>query len=143
MTAKQARDMFYSPDKEFSRAEDRALAREELIYNVTEDLIVLLEKLQVSKVTLARHLGKSRSYITQLLSGSRNMTLGSLADICFALGVTPEINFTRDHSNQCELTNNANWQDIPVRQPRLGVVKATPIFQNGDKTWHKSNEVAA
>lgn len=72
-------------------AEDRAFAREELVYNVTEDLLVFLEDGGVSKKELAGRLGKSPAYVTQLLSGSRNMTLGTLSDICFSLGFKPEI----------------------------------------------------
>ncbi|MCU7906895.1 MAG: helix-turn-helix transcriptional regulator [Candidatus Thiodiazotropha sp. (ex Epidulcina cf. delphinae)] len=83
--------MFYPESKDFSNAEKRAFAREELVYNVTEDILVVLDDLGISKKELARRLGKSRSYVTQVLSGSRNMTLGSLSDICFAIGVKPKV----------------------------------------------------
>ena len=83
--------MFFAPGTDFSRAEDRALAREDLIYNVTEDMLVAMERADVSKKELARRLGRSRSYVTQLLGGARNMTLGTLSDICFALDITPRI----------------------------------------------------
>ena len=86
-----SKDIFYGSKFKFSSTEEKAYCREELIYNVTEDLMVILEGMGVSKKTLAVRLGKSRSYITQLLSGSRNMTLGSLSDICFALGFKPKI----------------------------------------------------
>jgi len=89
-----AKDMFYPEDKEFSSAEKRAYAREDLVYNVTEDILVALEDLDVSKKELARRLGKSRSFVTQILSGARNMTLGSLSDICVALGAKPKISLT-------------------------------------------------
>lgn len=88
-----ARDLFYSEGKEFSNAEEKAFAREELVYNVTEDVLLLLEDIDVNKKELARRLGKSRSYVTQVLSGARNMTLGSLSDICFSLGVKPSFYF--------------------------------------------------
>ncbi|HED17439.1 MAG TPA: XRE family transcriptional regulator [Gammaproteobacteria bacterium] len=84
--------MFYPENKNFSNAEERAFVREELVYNVTEDILLTLEDLEVSKKELAHRLGKSRSYVTQVLSGARNMTLGSLSDICFALGVKPKVN---------------------------------------------------
>lgn len=74
-----------------SKAEKRAFAREELVFNVTEDLLVIMEDMNISKSELARSLGKSKSYVTQVLSGSRNMTLGSFSDICFALGFKPEV----------------------------------------------------
>ncbi|MBZ2190276.1 helix-turn-helix domain-containing protein [Alcanivorax sp. JB21] len=139
MSAKEVRNMFYPADKKFSRAEDRALAREELIYNVTEDLLVLLEKLDVSKVTLARHLGRSRAYVSQLLTGSRNMTLGTLSDICFTLGVSPRVSFRRDRSNHSELTCHANWKDVPVQQVRLSIASVTPILRNERRDWHALN----
>ncbi len=87
-----AKSMFYPENKNFSNAEERAFVREELVYNVTEDILLTLEDLEVSKKELAHRLGKSRSYVTQVLSGARNMTLGSLSDICFALGVKPKVN---------------------------------------------------
>ncbi|PMG79379.1 hypothetical protein BCU84_05665 [Shewanella sp. 10N.286.51.B7] len=86
-----AKDMFYSKGKHFSNADEKAYAREDLVFNVTEDLLLMLEDLSLSKAELARRLGKSKSYVTQVLSGSRNMTLGSFSDICFALGFKPEI----------------------------------------------------
>src|SRR5690554_8135490 len=88
-----AKELFYGAGHEFSRAEARAYAREELIYNVTEELLVQMEELGVTKLELARRLGKSRSYVTQMLSGARNMTLGTLSDICFELGVSPQVGF--------------------------------------------------
>lgn len=88
-----AKDLFYAEGKELSNAEEKAFAREELVYNVTEDILLLLEDMDVNKKELARRLGKSRSYVTQVLSGARNMTLGSLSDICFSLGVKPSFKF--------------------------------------------------
>ncbi|HBC3429436.1 TPA: helix-turn-helix transcriptional regulator [Vibrio parahaemolyticus] len=86
-----AKDMFYPKSIEFSDADERAFAREELVYNVTEDLLVIMEDMGITKSELSRRLGKSKSYMTQILSGSRNMTLGSFSDICFALGFKPEV----------------------------------------------------
>jgi transcriptional regulator with XRE-family HTH domain len=90
--AMNANKEFNIEESSLINSEDRIFAREELVYNVTEDLLVILEDLEVNKKELARRLGKSRSYVTQILSGSRNMTLGSFSDICFALGFKPEIN---------------------------------------------------
>ncbi len=65
--------------------------RERWIYNVTEDLLVLMDSKGVSKAGLAKKLGKSKPHISQLLKGNSNMTLGTFSDICFALGVTPKV----------------------------------------------------
>ncbi|CAM3558773.1 MULTISPECIES: helix-turn-helix transcriptional regulator [Pseudoalteromonas] len=83
--------MFFPEEPNVSKAERRAFSREELIFNVTEDLLVKLEELDISKAELARRLGKSKSCITQMLNGSRNMTLGTFSDICFELGFKPEV----------------------------------------------------
>lgn len=86
-----ARYMFYSENHQFSNEEDKVYAREDLVYNVTEDILVIMEDMGINKKELADKLGKSRAYITQILSGSRNMTLGTFSDICFSLGFKPEI----------------------------------------------------
>ncbi len=91
-----AKELFYSKDHSFTQDEACAYAREDLIYNVTEDILVQMEDLAITKVELARRLKKSRAYVSQLLSGSRNMTLASLADICFALGIQPKIELLPD-----------------------------------------------
>ncbi len=98
-----AKELFYGAGHEFSRAEARAYAREDLIYNVTEELLVQMEELGVTKLELARRLGKSRSYVTQMLSGARNMTLGTLSDICFELGISPQVIFSVEGADTKEL----------------------------------------
>ena len=110
-----AKDLFYGAGHEFSRAEARAYAREDLIYNVTEDLLVQMEELGVTKLELARRLGKSRSYVTQMLSGARNMTLGTLSDICFELGITPQVIWGVEAAESKEL--EVQWDDNPVWEP--------------------------
>lgn len=84
-------DFFRGFDGSFSDAEARAYAREELIFNVTDDILIIMEDNKITKQELARRLGKSKSFVTQVLSGARNMTLGTLSDICFALGFKPEV----------------------------------------------------
>lgn len=87
-----ARRLFTS--KKFDRREERLFAREKLIYNTTEDILIILEKRGISKQELAKKLGKSRSFVTQVLSGARNMTLGTLSDVCFELDLIATIKFT-------------------------------------------------
>ncbi len=47
----------------------------------------LMEERKVKKAELARRLGKSRAYVTQMLSGSANLTVRTLAEVAYALGV--------------------------------------------------------
>lgn len=79
----------------------RSLAEERLIADVTEALWDVMEQMDVSKTELATRLGKSKGHVSQLFSGSRNMTLRTLAEICFVLGreVTIKIGSPRAESN--------------------------------------------
>ena len=69
--------------------EDRELARlvgqEKLILNVTELILEKMEEKGLSKSQLANMLGTDKSHVTQLLRGSRNMTLRTISDIFFGL----------------------------------------------------------
>jgi antitoxin component HigA of HigAB toxin-antitoxin module len=60
--------------------------RESLAFEAAELISGLMEQHQVNKTELAERIGASKSHVTQLLSGSRNMTTHTLADLAFALG---------------------------------------------------------
>lgn len=76
---------------EFTRSgksnRERDMARGAHLFRVTEDILVAMEDLGITKSELAKRLGNSKSRITQLLSGDSNMTIGTLADISFELGL--------------------------------------------------------
>ena len=59
--------------------------QERLILEVTETIAKLMHKHDVSKSQLAEKLGKGRSYVTQLLDGTSNMTLRTISDVFVAL----------------------------------------------------------
>lgn len=69
--------------------EDPRLAQlsrqEELILDVTELILEKMEQKGISKSKLAEMLNTNKSHITQLLRGSRNMTLRTVSDIFFKL----------------------------------------------------------
>lgn len=67
-------------------------AEERLIAEVTEAIWDAMEDARCSKTELAQRMGASQSYLSQVLSGSRNMTLRTLADICHALALEPDDN---------------------------------------------------
>lgn len=70
---------------------DRLLEQERLILHATETICELIEKRGVSRADLAREIGKSRGFVTQILSGDRNMTLRTLSDFAFALSARVSI----------------------------------------------------
>jgi transcriptional regulator with XRE-family HTH domain len=71
---------------------ERLVAQETLILEATELIVELLERHSISRQDLARKLGKSKGFVTQLLSGERNMTLRTLADLGYVLGQRIELN---------------------------------------------------
>lgn len=71
----------------------RAMQADRLIVSVTEDLLTAMAHQDVSKTELARRLGKSKSFVTSTLDGSRNMTLRTLSRIAYALGLQVRVRF--------------------------------------------------
>jgi ribosome-binding protein aMBF1 (putative translation factor) len=69
---------------------DRELAKltnqEELILDVAELILQKMEYKGISKSHLAKLLDTNKSHVTQLLRGSRNMTLRTVSDMFFELG---------------------------------------------------------
>ena len=64
----------------------RSIRQEELILEVTERLVETLERERITRTELATRLGKTKGFVSQLLSGGRNLTLRSVADIAGAIG---------------------------------------------------------
>jgi transcriptional regulator with XRE-family HTH domain len=73
----------------------RLLAEERLITEVTEALWEAMQRAAVSKSELASRLGKSKGHVSQLFSGSRNMTLRTLANISAALDCDVSVSISR------------------------------------------------
>lgn len=69
--------------------------QEAFVLNVTEEIWRVMQEKGLLKADLARLLGSSKAHVTQLLNGSRNMTLYTLAEICVALGETPHFALKR------------------------------------------------
>jgi transcriptional regulator with XRE-family HTH domain len=67
-------------------AYERLLAQERLIFEVTEEISRVLTEEELSRAQLAERLGRSKGFVTQLLSGERNMTLRTVADLVHVLG---------------------------------------------------------
>ena len=107
-----------------SHADKRTFAKEKLIYNTTEDLLVFMENNGISKNELARRLWKSRSYVTQLLNGGRNMTLGTFSDICFELGFSPSISVPIAQANNAVTICSKNKTEY--KEPRQAATRQHP-----------------
>ncbi len=64
----------------------RLYQQERAIYEVTELLESRMAELGVSRAELARRLGKTRGWVTQLLDGEANKTIRTVADAFAVLG---------------------------------------------------------
>ncbi len=71
----------------------QGLEEERLITEISENIWALLNEKGVLSAQLAEKLGKSRPFVSQLLDGSRNMTLRTLADIAYALDTRVRVEF--------------------------------------------------
>jgi transcriptional regulator with XRE-family HTH domain len=78
----------------------RLFAQERLIVAVAEHIWERMEQQEVNKSGIAAALGKSKAFITQLLNGTRNMTLRTLSDIAFALNAEIDIRIHPKRSAQ-------------------------------------------
>ncbi len=64
----------------------KALAQEGLIIDIQEEICRLMEENNISRVELAKRMGKTKGFITQILNSGRNLTLRTVADVFTALG---------------------------------------------------------
>lgn len=113
---------------EQSSAHNRRLLREEeLILEVTEAVSAVMEKEHISKAQLAKRLGKTKGFISQLLSGGRNLTLRTLAGLVDALGYRVTIRVSKDRDGMSVSSespglrfSNIEPRPAPSAPPRLG-----------------------
>lgn len=89
----------------------------------TMDVIAgLMEEKEVSKADLARKIGSSRSYVTQVFSGSKNPTLGTVADLAWALGYRACMKFEPLRSNE--------FMSVPVQSCRVLALPKRQVIKN-------------
>lgn len=96
---------------------ERLWKREELIFNVTEDLLLLMEHRGITKAELAKRLSKSKSFVTQILSGNRNMTLGTLADIVYFLESDIKIKVADESITHFPEADSSDWEEVSWSKP--------------------------
>lgn len=73
--------------------EDVDIRRLLLRYEVSAQLLQVMDEKKISRSDLARLLGTSVSNISQILNGNRNLTLDTISDISMALESDIQINF--------------------------------------------------
>lgn len=84
-----ALDWYQSLDME----NDPELITTDVQLDVAVDIERLMEAEGLSKKELATRIGSSASYITQVLSGEKNLTIKSMVKLANAMGKRPRIEF--------------------------------------------------
>lgn len=65
--------------------------REAAVIEFTEGLCRRMEEKKISKAELARRMGTSRAYVTRLLAGEANFTLGTMVKLALAVDGSLEV----------------------------------------------------
>lgn len=86
----------------------RLFEQERVIVDVTEMICKLMERANISRKDLAEMLGTSQANVTQMLNGTRNMTLRTVADVLFNMNCGLEVGYKW-------LVPAANEVDIPAK----------------------------
>ena len=73
------------PELENDKEAQKLYEEEGLVLAVTEAICERMQKQGIKRVDLAKKMGVDKSYITNLLNGSSNMTLKTISDVLFCL----------------------------------------------------------
>lgn len=92
----------------------RAYQQEKLIADATDLICAAMREREISRSTFAGWLGRTRGFVTQILSGSRNLTLRTLADSMTALGYEIALSRKRLFVNDTELWRTRLDRVIPI-----------------------------
>ena len=84
---------------EYGKPPDLLVRQEELILDVTERLTQALDDAGVTKTELAKRLGKSPGYVSQVFGGGRSLTLRTISDIATALSLRPTFQLSSDRES--------------------------------------------
>ena len=87
---------------------DRLVRQEELILDVTERLTEALLEANVTKAELARRLGRTPGFVSQVLAGGRNLTLRTIADVAGALSLRPSLELSSEWAYSSTWSTSSN-----------------------------------
>lgn len=109
----------------------RLYAIEGLVTQAGEFIARLMREQKVNRAELARRLGKSRAYVTQMLSGSANLTVRTLAEVAYALGVEVKLEAVpveaMRHQEARGAAGEPVWKVIEFQMPTPPIGQETPV----------------
>lgn len=89
---------------------EKLMNQERFILEVTEAFCEHMKQNKITRTELAKRLGKSRGFVSQVLNGGRNLTIRTIADIAAALGVSPFFDLKKPTGE----TNKVAWYTQPT-----------------------------
>lgn len=113
----------------------RLYAQEKLIIDVSEQLWVALEKQGWTRTQLAEALHTSKSNVTQMLNGGRNMTLRTLADIAHVLESWVNVRI-------CDRSETDGWETAEAVMPRRRIKMLGSSIDAANANWTEPRVVA-
>ncbi|MCX7021673.1 MAG: helix-turn-helix transcriptional regulator [bacterium] len=120
--------------------DERQMAEEGLIFDVSQQLFEVMEKNGVSKAELASRLDCSKAYVTKLLRGPSNMTLRKVAEVFHALGYVLKLKAApKDEEMDWECVKKQPDRR-PQDTPATSKVSTIPI---GERTSPKKAKAAS
>lgn len=102
---------------------DPGFLTEDFILELNEQICEWMEKQNISRSELARRLGKSRAYVTRMLNGSHNLTVGTLVKVAHALGAKPKVHFV-DIPSMAEVEADKENAEDSVNGEEAGMIKS-------------------
>jgi transcriptional regulator with XRE-family HTH domain len=90
----------------------RLFEQECAIMEITELICAMMEQEGVSRSELAKRIGKTKGYVSQLLDGSANMTVRTISDILGALG--RKVHFSGERALEPTYASSISWN---VKEP--------------------------
>lgn len=100
---------------------DRDVEVETLSLSLTDLISDAMQTAGISRAELARRIGVSPAHVTQTLSGQRNMTLKTVAEALYALGLrldaraVPLDSTKIEHDAAADALRRKPWHDVEVR----------------------------
>lgn len=105
--------------------------QERSIVEITEMVCEMMEDEGVSRKELADRIGKSKGYVTQLLDGTRNMTIRTISDVFVALNYQFHPSKSPLHATQAVATSTAATWSPQQYEFKAGTAPISIPFSKG------------
>ena len=101
-----------------------------------------IKEREASYEDIAKGMGKTKGFVSQILCGNRNMTLKTLSDLSYALGYRVNIGFEslpESFQSIDDLLENNYWQASDLDYtPELSIKSGGVIYKEDEKFWQKA-----